>query len=78
MEKFVASLGDMTDRVWDVKKKDADSITFKSRDQFRSDACAFSIAGKKYDDWKVEPLSYNDFGGDYKHVASKNYREDHP
>ena len=78
MEKFIASLGDLTDGVWDVKAADNDKITFKSREQYHSKSCAFAIGGKKYDDWKVEPVSYNDFGGDYKHVATKNYKDDNP
>ncbi len=78
MEKFLLSFGDVTDRVWDVKTVEKDEITFKSDDQFRAKACSFKIGATKYEDWKVEPVSYNDFGGDYKHVAKRNYEDNNP
>ena len=77
-EKYVKSLGDITENVWDVLEKSNAEITFKSTTQYEEKSCTFAIKGKTCRDWRITPLSYNDFGGDYKHRAVPNVRDNNP
>ena len=77
MKPYIKSLGDITSNVWDVKDN-GNSMSFKSNEQYEERDCAFAIGDKRYDGWEIRPVSYNDFGGDYKHVASKRHHDENP
>lgn len=77
-ERYVKSIGDITENVWDVTEKSESEMTFKSTTQYDENTCSFTIKGICRTDWKIKPMSYNDFGGDYKHRAVKNIRDNNP
>jgi len=72
MGKYITSLGDITDRIWGVREALNDKITFKSLERFDEKSCYFQIGQAKYNDWNIESVTYNDFGGEYKHCAKRN------
>lgn len=67
-EDYVEDIGDISGRVWNVKES-RDRVTFESRSQLQYDKCSFELNGRRYKEWKMLPTSFNDFGGEYRHVA---------
>lgn len=70
-------LGDITDKVWDVTDGH-NTVTFKSMEQFNDRKCEFVIKGKKYSKMSLWPMSYNDFGREYKHLGQEIIEDINP
>lgn len=74
MEK-TKNIGDITERVFDIKVINQHRMKFKSKEEFNHAQCDFTIRGISYANWFIRAKSYNDFGREYLHVAGYTYSD---
>ena len=53
-------------------------MLFRSREQIRHNACDFELLGRRYENYSVSVLAYNDFGHYYLHAATPNNDDTNP